>query len=132
MFRRMWHKHPDIRPRIDRIWQAYRRQKVNGTQPVAQLDGQVAPPPGHPGRAHWKISRTLVGPIALLLFSLSQVAATTDSGFNILQTGALPIDMLNMPAQQLQPAITKIAAEARMKWTSNMRSDLSGCQDIDG
>ena len=90
-----------------------------------------APPPGHPGRAKWRTPFPMRGPIALLLFSIGQTAATMDSEFRIHRGNHKPIEVTHMPYQQLAPQISSLAAEARMEWASTTRADLKNIGDID-
>ena len=100
LLRRMYSKHPRIRADVGELWDFYHKGSTPGTiDPAFELSGplETAPPPGHQGRAKWKPSSKALGPVALVLFSASQVASALDRDFWLHRYGRDPLDVFNMP-----------------------------------
>ena len=131
MFRRMWNKHPMMQGRLKEIWAYYKEADVGGTIGSTQQQTGPAPPPARKGRAKWKPSKPMWGPIGLMLYSIHLVAGATDSQFRLHQHGLAPVDILNMPHQQVVPTLSTIATDARMEYAKTQRSDLQAFSEID-
>jgi len=72
-----------------------------------------APPPNAPNRRAWRPGRPALGPIALLLCSVFEVAAGIDSNFVIHKHNEQPIHVLAAPFQTIKPLISTMAKNAR-------------------
>ena len=131
LFRRMWARHTWIREDIGRIWKHYHDRGFMGTCTTDYISRAPAPPPGHPGRAQWKPDLPLMGPISLMLYSVSQIDSNLDQDFRILRPNHLPLDILNMPKQMVRPMVMDYAIASRMAWAASTRADLKDVVDID-
>ena len=99
LYRRMWAKHPRVQADIGALWHYYKGKHFMGT--YSTDTGTQAPPPGHPGRALWKPTIPMMGPMALLLFSIAQVNGTMDEHNCMNRPDHLPIDLFSTPHQMI-------------------------------
>ena len=131
LFRRMWHKHPKMQGILMSILQIYKKEQRPGTVDSPHNIKQPAPPPGHPGRARWKPTGSLWGPIALLLHSMHQVNGTIDSYFNVQFEDGGNLDIINIPSQHVNGMFEHRATDARLRWAATIRKDLKYTESLD-
>ena len=94
-------------------------------------DLQPAPPPGHHGRAAWKTPSGSVGPVGLMLFSVSQNAGAFDRDFRLHRHGQQPLECITMPYQAVQPHLEAVAVQGRIAHVAQTRTAMEGVGDID-
>ena len=99
MFRRMFHKHPRIRPLLDDIHKAYAEAGYVGTYIDEHNIGQLAPapPPLSQGSHKWKPPFPAKGPVGFLLVSLHHAAAALDDKWCVHTAHEMPVSLTNAP-----------------------------------
>eukprot|EP00973_Karenia_brevis_P036318 5008772-Karenia_brevis.AAC.1 len=129
----MAQKHPEIMPKIQDILKHYAMIQHKG---IYQTNSDLAslepcPPPGAPGRKHWK-QQGEQGPISLLLQQLHYYAITLHPIDHTIKVNNYPdIQIFKHPYQLIRPQMQQRAIDARNKHAITHRTDLNGMQAVD-
>ena len=91
----------------------------------------AAPHPGHEQRQVWKPNFAPFGPIGFILVQLHEKGAGMTAGYILHLHGWPALHVLDCPHQELKPADTHLANQARTEGSINQRKSNIDLQSID-
>ena len=126
-------KYPDVRGKVEAIYNVYRSEHRYGTQVDCETLAALVPAPalGQQPRAAWCSNLPMFGPVGLLVQDLHFAAAGLGPDPVLHKQGELPIDMLYGPWQTFRPALQGWLRQARVQAAARARTLLQGIEEID-
>ena len=129
--RRMWFRHPPMRPALERLVDYHLRSGTPGivADPADHSDALPAPP-----GAGWGAATTgegPLGPVGLLAAAVASFGLSLTTSFSLIAEHEPPLNVLKVPWQTLRPRVEELAAAARYRHATTTRQDIRHAGPLD-